>query len=247
MRYAVLSDIHANVWALEAVLEDAEKCGAGALLNLGDILYGPLAPRETYELLMRHTFAATIQGNQDRDIFDASDESRAVIPTLDFVCRDLGEEPVKWLKSLPKTAELDDILLCHGSPTSDMIYLLEDVSTGHATLRPDAQIAASMAKVENPLTLCGHTHIPRHVRLADGRMVANPGSAGLPAYSDDLPYPHVMETGSPHARYLLIDVAGDGFELSFRQVAYDWGAAARRAAFMGRDDWAQALRTGRIR
>ncbi|MCJ9428997.1 metallophosphoesterase family protein [Kordiimonas marina] len=246
MRYAVFSDIHANVWALRAVLEDAEKQGAGQLVNLGDILYGPLAPRETYDLLRAHD-VITIQGNQDRIIYDATDESRAVLPTLDYVCRDLGKAPINWLKNLPKTEAFDGMFLCHGAPGSDMTYLLEDVSSGHAILRSDAQITVTLSDVLSGLTLCGHPHIPRHIRLTDGREIANPGSAGLPAYSDDLPFPHVMETGSPHARYLILDIQDGRYELSFRTVSYDWDTAARRASHMGRDDWASALRTGRIR
>jgi len=247
MRYAVLSDIHANVWALRAVLEDAEKQGAEQFVNLGDILYGPLAPRETYDLLQAQESVITIQGNEDRIIYDADTDTRAALPTLDYVCQDLGAEPILWLKTLPKTAISGGMFLCHGVPASDMIYLLEDVSSGHAVLRTDNQITSALSDVHAGLTLCGHTHIPRHIRLADGREAANPGSVGLPAYSDDLPFPHVMETGSPHARYLIIDSHDGAFELSFRTIPYDWKTAAQRASYMGRDDWATALRTGRIR
>ena len=83
------------------------------------------------------------------------------------------------------------------------------------------------------------------MKLADGRTVANPGSVGLPAYDWDRPYHHVMETGSPAARYAIIDGETLGVELV--AVAYDHESAARKAEGEGRGDWALALRTGRVR
>jgi hypothetical protein len=68
----------------------------------------------------------------------------------------------------------------------------------------------------------------------------NPGSVGLPAYDDELPVPHAMETGSPHARYAILD--GDRIEL--RAIEYDVGAAVAAAKKNGRDDWARWLATG---
>ncbi len=62
-RFAVLSDIHSNIWALDAVLEDVRKKQIDQLINLGDILYGPLAPKATYERLQHETII-TIRGNQ---------------------------------------------------------------------------------------------------------------------------------------------------------------------------------------
>ncbi len=66
-KFAVLSDIHSNVWALEAALEDVRKRGVDGIFNLGDILYGPLAPGLTFDLLQAEE-VITIKGNQDRQI-----------------------------------------------------------------------------------------------------------------------------------------------------------------------------------
>ena len=106
VRLAILADIHANVWALDAVLEHAKGRGVDAFVNLGDTLYGPLKPHATYERLMHETVLVTIQGNQDRLIYEASERDLAHIPTLAYVIRDLGEEPIHWLSGLPKTATL---------------------------------------------------------------------------------------------------------------------------------------------
>ncbi|MEO9495335.1 MAG: metallophosphoesterase family protein, partial [Vibrio splendidus] len=65
MKLAILSDIHSNVFALEAVIADVKKHNVDHMVNLADILYGPIAPKATYDLLMEHEFI-TICGNQDR-------------------------------------------------------------------------------------------------------------------------------------------------------------------------------------
>ncbi|HEY8611153.1 MAG TPA: metallophosphoesterase family protein, partial [Roseomonas sp.] len=95
------------------------------------------------------------------------------------------------------------------------------------------------------LVLCGHTHTPRAV-TAGGVLVVNPGSVGLPAYRDAEPVPHVMEAGSPHARYALAMRTELGWSAELRAVAYDWDAAARQAEEHGRPDVAHVARTGRV-
>jgi hypothetical protein len=95
--------------------------------------------------------------------------------------------------------------------------------------------------------VCGHTHTPRARRLADGTLVVNPGSVGRPAYAHDRPHRHVVESGSPHARWALLEHRADGWHAELRQAAYDWDGAARRAAALGFADWAHELATGRTR
>ena len=78
-----------------------------------------------------------------------------------------------------------------------------------------------------------------------GPMIVNPGSVGLPAFSDDTPFLHVIETGTPHARYAIVERRGARWHVHFRVLEYDWDAAASDAYRDGRSDWAQALATGR--
>lgn len=242
---AVLSDIHSNVWALDAVLADAQTRGADTFINLGDILYGPLAPQATFELLQRHPFI-TIQGNQDRQIYAATREEINANPTLQFIYEDLSEDAIRWMRSLPGTYTLrDTFFLCHGTPNDDLIYLLEDVSTGYPKLRAETPIAEAVAAVKQPWILCGHTHIPRLISLSNGQQIINPGSVGLPAYCDDLPTPHCMENGSPHARYGLFEQRDDSWHYSQQIVTYDTQPAIDAAISRDRHDWAHALRTGR--
>jgi predicted phosphodiesterase len=96
------------------------------------------------------------------------------------------------------------------------------------------------------LIVCGHTHLPRTMRLADGRTVMNPGSVGLQAYPAKWPYSHTMEAGSPHARYAIAERTNQDWRVEFMTVAYDWENAARGAEANGRADWAVGLRTGRV-
>ena len=94
--------------------------------------------------------------------------------------------------------------------------------------------------------LCAHSHATRYVALDHDRLVVNPGSIGLPAYTDTEPVKHSMEMGAPHARYAVLDrrKAADPWHVTFRVVAYDWGGAAARAAAKDREDWARWIRTG---
>ncbi len=77
-----------------------------------------------------------------------------------------------------------------------------------------------------------------------GTVVVNPGSVGLPAYCDDQPYPLVMETAAPHARYAVLSKKAAGWKVAQIAVPYDWQATAIRALANGRKDWATWLRTG---
>jgi hypothetical protein len=95
------------------------------------------------------------------------------------------------------------------------------------------------------LLLCGHTHLQQAMSLPGGPLVVNPGSVGWPAYTDGVPYPHVMEAVTPHARYAVVDDATGRWQVDFRTVVYDWEQAARTAEDNARPDVARALRTGR--
>jgi len=247
LRIALVADIHANLWALDAVLADVQEQRVDTLFNLGDILYGALKPRATYERLRALGDRLTIRGNQDRQIYEATEQDRRANPTLNYVIQDLGEEPIGWLAALPPTAIFEEeIFLCHGTPGCDQTYLLEDVASGRPMIRPESEILRLVRGARHPMVVCGHTHIPRLVALANGQLILNPGSVGLPAYSDDAPVAHAMETYSPHASYAILAKTETGWDVSFRKVFYDYEPASRWAASLGRNDWARAIATGRV-
>ena len=245
MKIAVIADIHSNVFALESVLTDIKKLSVDLILNLGDILYGPIAPRETWELLMSENIIS-ISGNQDRQIHEADEPEISSNPTLSFILNELGTEPVQWLKSLPFDKSIaPDIYLCHGSPKSDMEYLLENVDKGYPILRKDEEIINSLHGEASKIILCGHSHIFRSVMLRSGQIVINPGSVGLPAYKDEEPVVHVMENFSPFASYAVIEKNHEDWIIDNRKIPYNYTEAADRAAKRNRRDWEYALRTGR--
>lgn len=245
-RYALLSDIHSNVGALTAVLEDLDQRHVDTIINLGDILYGPLEPLATYELL-RSRDIVTIRGNQDRQIYDATPTEIAENSTLAFILEDLGDEPVEWLRSLPPTARVDDrIFACHGTPSDDTAYLLEDVSSGFPILRDNDSIARAIGDITEPIVACGHSHLAHIVKVEEGRLVINPGSVGLPAYYDEDPSPHRMENYSSHASYAIIEFSHDfPVHIEIHRAPYDERSASRLAAQRARYDWSGALVSGR--
>lgn len=245
-KYAVLSDIHSNVFALEAVVADAFSQGVTRLVNLGDILYGPIAPRATFDFLQQQEML-TISGNQDRQIYQSTAAEVAANPTLQFILNDLGQGPLDWMQQLPFDARIsEDIYACHGTPEDDLVYLLEDISSGHPRVKTDAEIVAQLKDIHSPIILCGHTHIPRCVRLSTGQTVINPGSVGLQAYLDELPLLHAMQNYTPQASYaVLTRQENHPWEMTFHRVDYDVQAAVQAATANGRKDWAQFLMTGR--
>ena len=188
--------------------------------------------------------APTVRGNQDRILsMHASDE--AASPTFEFITAELTMDQVAWLGLLETTLRHGDVFLCHGTPQSDSTYLLEDTASGTGVIREDSLIRGDLKDVTAPVIVCGHSHLQRLVRLSDGRLCVNPGSVGLPAYSDDSGGAHVMESGSPHARYCILERGQRGWNALKVALAYDWDTAARHAELNDRSDWAMWIRTGR--
>lgn len=239
-RAAILTDIHGNLPALEAVIADAEAQGCTTFANLGDSLSGPLWPVETADLLMARGWP-TIAGNHERQLLTLD---RARMGASDAFTRDrLAARHLAWLAGLPPTLSLSpDVLLCHGTPVSDLEHFLHTVEESGVREANDTEIRERAGDRREALILCGHTHLPRLAMLADGRIIANPGSVGLQAYDDDHPVPYRVERGDPRACYAIID----GTNVTFRSVAYDHEAAARRAEENAQPGWATGLRSGRM-
>lgn len=236
---AVLSDIHGNLPALIATVADAEARGCTRFLNLGDILSGPLWPAETAAWLMARDWP-TIAGNHERQVL--TDPPERINASDAFTRAALGPEVLAWMAALPATLMIEDMFLCHGTPTSDVTPLTDTLEGATLRVASEAELAGRLAGQGAPLILCGHTHVPRLLALPGGRRVLNPGSVGLQAYDDDHPRPYTVENGDPLARYAVID----GEEINLHAVAYDHLVAARKAEAEGRADWAIGLATGRM-
>lgn len=243
LNLAVIADIHGNRWALEAVLDNLALWGVERIVNLGDSVYGPLDPAGTAEILIDRRIP-TVRGNEDRIIIEPSAGSGRA-PALDFVRRSLADAHLDWIASLDETMVVDGrVLLCHGTPWRDDAYLLEEVTDGGVRARTAAELVAMLARVEPKAVVCGHSHRPGTVYLPEGRVVANPGSVGLQAYTDDNPRPHAIENRTPHGRYCKVLANDEGIWIENFAVPYDWEAAARTALANNRPDWAEWLRTG---
>jgi predicted phosphodiesterase len=239
---AVFSDIHGNLPALEACYADARARGAAEFLNLGDILSGPLWPRETADWLMRHEWP-TIAGNHDRELVtsDPAQMGRSDAQTIGL----LNDKHLAWLRSLPADLQWrEDVYLCHGNPADDLHYLMHRVEPERIRDAHEGEIAQMLGDLGTHAVGCGHSHVPRLVTLADGRQVFNPGSVGLPAYAWEYPHVHRMELGSTDARYAMLSGEAEGLTIELVSVEYDHRAAAARAEANGRIDWAVPLRTG---
>ena len=216
MRIAVLSDIHSNLHALEAVLADIVGEQPDELWCLGDVVgYGP-RPNECVDRV-REAASLSLCGNHDLavlgtiDIAEFSGDAGAAAMWTRGV---LGEGQRDWLASLEPTAERDGVELFHGSPRDPVWdYVLTD------------EIAlASFDQTTAPLVLVGHSHVALAISLVNGelggglapaattvelngpRWLLNPGSVGQP------------RDGDPHAAWLLID-SGAG-RATFRRVPY---------------------------
>ena len=135
---------------------------------------------------------------------------------------------------------------CHGTPGNDEAYLLETVTNGSLELASADAIAARLAPACEPLVLCGHSHQARVVKSGTS-LIVNPGSVGCPAYNDPTAPAHVSETGTPHARYAMLDDSSRSWSVELIVITYDWARAAERARVNNRPEWAMALATGRVR
>ena len=246
MRFAAIADVHGNVLALEAVLADIRAAGIADIVNLGDMASGPLDARRTMDLLMALD-ATHVRGNHDRYLIDRPPEKmgpweRPAYPQLEA-------RHLDWLRTVPPTRVFrGEVFLCHATPADDNVYWLETVTPdGSVRMSPLEAIEKEAEGISQSLILCAHTHIARAVRLGDGRLVVNPGSVGVPGFSYNVPFPHLIEAGTPDARYAILELASGSWRVTFRHVPYDNNAMAALARRNGDAEFASALSTGWIR
>jgi putative phosphoesterase len=207
VRIAALYDVHGNLPALEAVLEEFEREQPDAIVFGGDIIAGPM-PRETLERVRSLDKAYVIRGNADRIALEFRRGLRHEDDGLgDWVGDQLTDEEADFLESLPLTVTLDidglgATCFCHATPRDD-----EEIFT---ELDPDDVVAEMLAGTEETTIVCGHTHMQVDRRVGRWRVV-NAGSVGMP-------YEH-----DPGARWALL-----GPDVELRRTEYDRDDAARR-------------------
>jgi predicted phosphodiesterase len=213
VRVAALYDIHGNLPALEAVLEDIRSVGVDAIVVGGDVLPGPM-PSETLACLTSLDWPVRfISGNGERivlaqaagrEISEVPEQHRDVIR---WTAAQLRPGDTTWLAGWPATCEVEidglgRVLFCHATPRND--------SEVFTRLTPEDRLLPVFADVDVPFVVCGHTHMQfertvRHVR------VINAGSVGMPF------------TQPPGAYWLLL-----GPDIELRCSDYDFARAADR-------------------
>jgi predicted phosphodiesterase len=239
---AVIADVHGNRWALEAVLADIDRRGVSQIVNLGDSLTGYLDPAGVADRLIARNILS-VCGNDDRALFAPEGE---ITYAAHYTEGQITPVQLEWLRTQPNEVVLaDDAYLCHGDLFGTR-YLLEEVlPSGDVRLRSTSDLEASVSGVAQSLILSGHSHLARTLFLPSGKLLVNPGSVGLPAYTGSKPVPYAMESGSPHARYALLTRTPTAWQIEHIQLPYDWDHAAEVAREHGRPDWATWLATGR--
>lgn len=244
MRLAVISDVHGNLLALEAVLADLRGRGVDATVNLGDCVAGPLWPRETFQSLASLALP-TVRGNHDRWIVDRPVDR---LPAAGrFAHEALTEAERTALHALPATLTLDgDVLAVHGTPTDDSTYLTEE-SHDDRLIPASREVLLSRLgpAVGRAVVLCGHSHRQSVTQVPGGCLIVNPGTVGCPAFADP-PAASRLEHRSPHSRYAILTRRGSRWSVELLALDYDWDEAARVANRNGFPRWAAALASGAV-
>lgn len=230
MKLAIISDVHGNLHALDAVLDDIAGQGVDATLALGDFLSGPFDPAGVADRLIGLALPA-VRGNHDRYLADGRDDDWHVDA---FVRALLTPTHLDWLRTLPlTTVHAGKVLLAHGTPRDDNVGWLDGMEGTNAVLQSPEHIEREAEGFAYDVLLCGHTHVPRTVKLNDGRIVVNPGSVGLP-----------FDSGSPGAHYAIIEQRRLGWTVSLNSIPYDYQAAANLALERGYPKWAEVVTSG---
>lgn len=241
-KIAIISDIHSNRLALEAVLEDISSREIQSIVNLGDSLFGPIDPLGTAKLLREHRSIVHIMGNCDQILLQETGGSA----TFRFVKPLIDQEIEEWIRSFRNQWVYEDLLFCHGTPFHNDRYLLEEVDGNGVKIKNPLQLLQEVKDIAQDYIFCGHSHVHKSIYLPDGKWIVNVGSVGLPAYEDELPFPHSMESGSPHAEYVIASKKENHWNIEHVMVRYDWEMASSMASRNGREDYAVALKTGRV-
>lgn len=212
MQVAAIYDIHGNLPALEAVIQEIRQAGVDLIVVGGDVVPGPM-PRETIKYLLDLDIPVQfIRGNADREVLAqmAGKETGAVPVQLRevvrWVARQLHPEYEQLLAGWPETLSVEieglgEVLFCHATPRNDTEIFTR--------FTPEERLLPVFEGVSVPLVVCGHTHMQFDRTIGTIRVV-NAGSVGMPF-------------GEPGAYWLLL-----GPDVQFRHTLYDLTKAAER-------------------
>ena len=205
----MLSDIHGNLPALEAVLAAAARARPTGYLLGGDYGTPSPAPKETLDRLRKLPNAVWIRGNGERWLREPPLDRPEVMEVYEHLTSGVPEHEVEWLYGLPESAELDGVLYVHGSPLSDVDSFAPEPQEGEERL---------LAGLSDRTIVFGHSHQQFRRPGPDGTDLLNPGSVGMPLDGD---------VGAAWATW-------DG-DFTFRRTPYDVERAAAAYRSMGGD------------
>ena len=224
MKIAILSDVHANLAALEAVLADIDSVAPGAAIwHTGDIVGYNAEPNEVVTLL-RKRGAVGVMGNHDAAVLGELSVSwfnPEAATAVRWTAARLSFDSASWLHTLPKISEMGAATLVHGSPREP---LGEYVTNEHSARE-------NLFSLSTPVLFHGHTHQPAYWRLRDGQPIAvEIDGRAQPLFSMSLI--NVGSVGQPRdgdwrASWVLWDRSDDGSAIGalgtvqWRRVAYD--------------------------
>jgi predicted phosphodiesterase len=224
VRAAVLNDIHGNLPALEAVLDEVRNAGADRIIVGGDVFPGPLSHAALRTLVTCGIPVDFIYGNGEVAILDelAGRTPRmpdAYRPSVRWNAAQLAPEEIRAIAEWPMTLRvsippLGDVLFCHATPRNE-----NEIFTART---PEGRLLSVFTGVRAAIVVCGHTHIVMDRPIGPLRVV-NPGSVGMPF-------------GPPGAHWMVL---GPGVE--FRHTIYDLQRAAdrvRASGYPGAEDFA---------
>jgi predicted phosphodiesterase len=216
---ACLYDVHGNLPALEAVLEDARACGATRWILGGDYALFGARPAETVALLRELDNAVWIRGNGERwTAHPGEAPDNPILPgAIAFARAALGDELVAAMGEIAALADDRDAFVCHGSPPSDVRSFLPSPADDEEEL---------LRGVRHERVLFGHTHLAfRRVSPVRGIELINPGSVGMP-FDGDVRAAYALV--APHAA------------VEHRRVSYDVAAAVEQVRAIG-EPWTEVV------
>jgi predicted phosphodiesterase len=216
---ACLYDVHGNLPALEAVLEDARAHGASRWILGGDYALFGGRPAETVALLRALDNAVWIRGNGERWTAhpDEAPDNPILPGAIAYAQSALGDELVAAMGDIAALAHDRDALVCHGSPPSDVRSFLPEPAEDEEEL---------LDGVRHARVIFGHTHLPfRRVSAVRGIELVNPGSVGMPF------------DGDTRAAYAFVEPHGS---VEHRRVAYDVAAAIADVRSVG-EPWTDVV------
>ncbi len=235
MRYAVISDVHSNIEALLTVMREIKKKHVDEIVCLGDVIGYGANPDEVAEIV-RNEVRYTVKGNHDDALHNESTYSminQYAKAAIDYGRGVLSEVNSEWLRALPLTHTLDDVLLVHSSPSEPH---------GWKYILTESEARVELSSFGERVCLIGHTHVPMVFRRnigdssgeppAQTRELINVGSVGQP------------RDGDRRASFGIIDTSNFTYE-NFR-IEYDCRLAGNKIIACGLPPFlAERLQKGR--